>query len=109
MNYRAGCATARLTKRTGNSVRVSREIAHPALGATEIIHAQPTGYATKLAYNTDLQSLPGQEVLISVLTGRPGFRLPLHMHPDGHEFVYVLEGEQTFEIEGVGTKVIRQV
>ena len=28
------------------------------------------------------------------------FRLPLHMHPNGHEITYVVEGEQTFEIEG---------
>jgi hypothetical protein len=26
------------------------------------------------------------------------------MHEDGHEFVFVLEGQQTFEIDGVGTK-----
>ena len=25
----------------------------------------------------------------------------------GHELVYVIEGEQTFEIEGVGTKVVK--
>jgi len=29
------------------------------------------------------------------------------MHPDGHEFTFVVEGEQTFEIEGVGTKVVK--
>jgi quercetin dioxygenase-like cupin family protein len=29
------------------------------------------------------------------------------MHPDGHEFVYVVEGEQTFEVEGMGTKVVK--
>ncbi|HVI66506.1 MAG TPA: cupin domain-containing protein [Bradyrhizobium sp.] len=40
-------------------------------------------------------------------TWQPGFRLPWHMHPDGHEFTFVVEGEQTFEIEGVGTKVVK--
>jgi quercetin dioxygenase-like cupin family protein len=29
------------------------------------------------------------------------------MHEEGHEFVYVIEGEQTFEIDGVGTKVVK--
>jgi hypothetical protein len=40
-------------------------------------------------------------------TWQPGFRLPLHMHPNGHEFTYAIEGEQMFEIEGVGTKVVK--
>jgi quercetin dioxygenase-like cupin family protein len=75
--------------------------------SSEIIHAQPTGYSIKLAYRTDLQNLPGQEVLIYASDWPPGFRLPLHMHPDGHEFVYVVEGEQTFEVEGMGTKVVK--
>jgi quercetin dioxygenase-like cupin family protein len=77
------------------------------LMASEIIRAQPAGYSTKLVYKTDLQNLPGQEVLIYASDWPSGFRLPLHMHPDGHEFVYVVEGEQTFEIEGVGTKVVK--
>ena len=29
------------------------------------------------------------------------------MHPDGHEFTFVIEGEQIFEIDGVGTKVVK--
>jgi quercetin dioxygenase-like cupin family protein len=27
--------------------------------------------------------------------------------PDGHEFVFVIEGEQTFEGEGTGTKILK--
>jgi quercetin dioxygenase-like cupin family protein len=75
--------------------------------SSEVIRAQPAGYATKLAYRTDLQNLAGQEVLIYASDWPPGFRLPWHVHPDGHEFVYVLEGEQTFEVEGIGTKVVK--
>jgi quercetin dioxygenase-like cupin family protein len=29
------------------------------------------------------------------------------MHPEGHEFAYVIEGELTLEIDGVGTKVVK--
>jgi quercetin dioxygenase-like cupin family protein len=29
------------------------------------------------------------------------------MHPNGHEFTFVIEGEQTFEVDGVGTKVVK--
>jgi quercetin dioxygenase-like cupin family protein len=74
---------------------------------TEIIHSQAPLYATKQIFQTDLNNLPGQEVLIFSSTWQPGFKLPLHMHPNGHEFTFVIEGEQTFEIEGVGTKVVK--
>jgi quercetin dioxygenase-like cupin family protein len=75
--------------------------------STEFIHAQTSLYATHQIMKTDLSNLPGQEVLISSSTWQPGFRLPLHMHPNGHEFTFVIEGEQTFEIDGVGTKVVK--
>jgi len=75
--------------------------------AMEVIHAQTPPYATNQILRTDLSNLPGQEVLVFTSTWQPGARLPLHMHPDGHEFTFVIEGEQTFEIEGVGTKVVK--
>jgi len=77
------------------------------LGSSKTIHAQVPAYATTQILKTDLQNLPGQEVLLFTSEWQPGFRLPWHMHPNGHEFTYVIEGEQTFEIEGVGTKIVR--
>jgi quercetin dioxygenase-like cupin family protein len=79
-----------------------------ALGAmaSPLVHAQAPPYATKQILQADLKNLPGQEILVFTSTWQPGFRLPLHVHPDGHEITYVVEGEQTFEIEGVGTKVV---
>ena len=76
-------------------------------GASEIIHAQVTGHASRQVFQTDLKNLPGQEVLLFASTWQPGFALPLHMHPEGHEVTYVVEGEQTFEIEGVGQKIVK--
>lgn len=76
-------------------------------GSSEWLHAQPSAFTTKQVFQADLQNLPGQEVLIFTSDWQPGFRLPLHRHPGGHEFVYVVEGEQTFEIEGSGTKVVK--
>ena len=73
------------------------------VGASELIHAQAPNLASKLVFQTDLNNLPGQELLLFASTWQPGYRLPLHMHPEGHELTYVVEGEQTFEIEGVGT------
>jgi len=75
--------------------------------SNEFLRAQGSQYVTKQVAQTDLNNLPGQEALIFTSTWQPGFRLPLHMHPDGHEFTFVIEGEQTFEIDGVGTKVVK--
>ncbi len=57
-------------------------------------------------FQTDLNNLPGQEVLLFASTWQPGFALPLHRHPEGREITYVVEGEQTFEIEGIGTRIV---
>ena len=76
-------------------------------GSSEIIHAQAPALATKQVFQTDLKNMPGQEVLLFASTWQPGFRLPLHMHPEGHEIAYVVEGEQTFEIDGVGTQIVK--
>src|SRR5262245_19022383 len=72
-----------------------------------MIHAQQSGYSTKQILQDDLNNLPGQEVLFFTSDWPPGFRLPWHMHENGHEFVFVLEGQQTFEVDGVGTKVVK--
>ena len=75
--------------------------------STQVVHAQAPQYQTKQVLQTDLNNLPGQEIIVFASTWQPGFRLPLHMHPNGHEITYVVDGEQTFEIEGVGTKVVK--
>ena len=75
--------------------------------STEFVHAQAPQYETKQVLQTDLNNLPGQEIMVFESTWQPGFRLPLHMHPNGHEITYVISGEQTFEIEGIGTKVVK--
>lgn len=74
---------------------------------TEFVHAQAPQYQTEQVLQTDLSNLPGQEIIVFASTWQPGFRLPLHMHPNGHEITYVVEGEQTFEIEGIGTRVVK--
>jgi quercetin dioxygenase-like cupin family protein len=53
---------------------------------------------------SDLQGLPGQETILEVLTIPPGGATPRHIHPDGHEIVYVLEGTTTAEIDGRQTR-----
>ena len=75
--------------------------------STELVHAQTPQYQTTQLLQADLTNLPGQEILVFESTWQPGFRLPLHTHPNGHEITYVIAGEQTFEIQGVGTKVVK--
>jgi len=75
--------------------------------STKFIHAPAPQYQTKQVLQADLKNLPGQEIIVFASTWQPGFRLPLHMHPNGHEITYVVDGEQTFEIEGIGTKVVK--
>jgi quercetin dioxygenase-like cupin family protein len=75
--------------------------------STEFVHAQPPQYESTQILRTDLNNLPGQELLVFASRWQPGFRLPLHMHPNGHEITYVVDGEQTFWIEGIGTKVVK--
>ena len=52
----------------------------------------------------DLQDIPGRETILEVLTIPPGGATPRHIHPDGHEIVYVLEGSTTAEIDGRETR-----
>jgi len=70
------------------------------LSLPESIRAQVPGYVTKQVFKTDLVNLPGQEVIIYASEWPSGFRLPLHQHEEG-------QGEQTFEIDGVGAKIVK--
>ena len=78
-----------------------------AFSSGHVHAAQQPAYVTTQILKTSLKNLPGQELLIFESIWQPGFRLPLHMHPNGHEVTYVIEGEQTFYIEGVGTRVVK--
>lgn len=77
------------------------------IAGSAAINAQPTGSPTRRILDADLQGIPGQEVLFFTTDWAPGQTLPCHVHPDGHEFAYLIEGELTFKIEGVGEKVIK--
>ena len=57
------------------------------LSLPESIRAQVPGYVTKQVFKTDLVNLPGQEAIIYASEWPSGFRLSLHQHEEGHEFV----------------------
>src|SRR5262245_3533106 len=102
-NPRMAAAAKEVGMRVRKSLVVGVFAAGAAFGAgvSQWVFAQSPAYETREIFRTDLKNLPGQEALIFASTWQPGFRLPLHVHPEGHEFTLVLEGEQTFEIEGV--------
>src|SRR3954451_13858282 len=72
-----------------------------------VIYAQVVSSPTRQILGTDLQGVPGQEILFFTTDWAPGQKLPWHIHPDGHEFAYLIEGELTFEIEGIGKKIVK--
>jgi quercetin dioxygenase-like cupin family protein len=98
-------------RKINNAMGFGLFVAGAALGvfASHTLFAQSPGGlpSTKMILRTDLQNIPGQEVMVFTSDWAPGTRLPLHMHPNGHEFVFVIEGEQTFEIEGLGQKIVK--
>jgi quercetin dioxygenase-like cupin family protein len=56
----------------------------------------------------DLAGEPGKEVNMQVYTFPPGASVPWHIHADAHEFDYELEGTLTLQIEGQGSKPLKQ-
>jgi quercetin dioxygenase-like cupin family protein len=73
----------------------------PGGAATAQAQQKPT---IQSLLRSDLQGIPGQETILEVLTIPPGGATPRHIHPDGHEIVYVLEGATTAEIDGRETR-----
>jgi quercetin dioxygenase-like cupin family protein len=73
------------------------------LGGGGTVQAQQKPTVQQLL-QSDLQGIPGQETVLEVLTIPPGGATPRHIHPDGHEIVYVLEGSTTAEIDGRETR-----
>ena len=75
----------------------------PGPGSTGSAQAQQKPTIQSLL-QADLQDIPGRETILEVLTIPPGGATPRHIHPDGHEIVYVLEGSTTAEIDGRETR-----
>ena len=72
-----------------------------------LAQSRNTGYSTEMLVRTDLQNIPEQEALVFVSTWAPGSRLPMHIHPNAHEFTYVVAGEQTFHFAGGVVKTVK--
>ena len=55
----------------------------------------------------DLNGLPGQETMVQLVEVAPGAPVPWHVHPDGHEIAYVIEGAAVLEVEGQPAQTIK--
>ena len=77
------------------------------VGIAPYLYAQNAALQSRELIRTDLKNIPGQEALIFTSVWQPGFRLPLHIHPEGHEFMYILEGELSFETKGLSTRTLK--
>jgi quercetin dioxygenase-like cupin family protein len=76
-----------------------------ALGHVDVSRVQAQQKpVVQTVFRADLENLPGQEAILEVLTIPPGLATPRHIHPDGHEIVYVLEGSTNAEINGRETR-----
>ncbi len=77
---------------------------------SQVLDAQPTADIQPMAIQrtplskTDLEG--GKEANIYVAEIAPGARAGRHFHP-GHEFVYVLEGAGTLEIDGQPPRLVK--
>lgn len=78
------------------SVRLWGLAAVLVVGAGTAASAQ-NAPAVKQLYQSDLQGVPGQEALMFTVDFAPGQSLPWHVHPGGHELLYVVEGTLTIE------------
>jgi quercetin dioxygenase-like cupin family protein len=54
-----------------------------------------------------LTDAPGTEVRMQLYTVPPGTAVPWHIHPDAHEFDYLLSGGVTLEVAGEPQRAVK--
>ena len=72
--------------------------AQPGPQALAAVTTERPGSTRQLLQRHDL-SLPGREVVQSIVHLEPGASFPMHRHP-GEEVIYVLSGTFVYELEG---------
>jgi quercetin dioxygenase-like cupin family protein len=80
---------------------VAAGLAMPNLGGAQ------SPVSAKNVLQSDLKGGIVEETLIQEVSFAPGAATPWHIHPDGHEVAYLLEGALTVEVEGQGKKMLK--
>jgi quercetin dioxygenase-like cupin family protein len=65
----------------------------------QVLVAQPQPFKRAALLKTELTEVAGKEAVVLTVEGAPGVVIGKHYHP-GEEFVYVMEGSVTIEVEG---------
>jgi quercetin dioxygenase-like cupin family protein len=73
--------------------------------ASAQVQAPPTRHQQPL--RTDLAGMPGQETLVDTFEYAANSGTNWHIHPDGHEISYVLEGIWISEADGREAKTLK--
>jgi len=73
--------------------------------ASAQVKAPPTRHQQPL--RTDLAGMPGQETLVDTFEYAANSGTNWHIHPDGHEISYVLEGIWISEADGREAKTLK--
>ena len=77
-----------------------------AFGLGRDTPAPESPIAVRELYRADLVGEPDKEVDAKEYVFAPGAAVPWHIHPDAHEFDYMLEGSLTLEMEGEEPRVL---
>lgn len=77
------------------------------LTAHTIAGAKQPPVSAKTVLESDLKGGVFEQGLMQVYAFEPGAALPWHIHPDAHEFAYILDGTLTLEVEGEGIRTVK--
>ena len=84
---------------------VATTVVHLTAATSLAQQAPPTKVLQPL--QSDLAGLPDQETLVQVVEFPANGGTPWHIHPDGHEIAYVLEGIWIAEADGKETRTLK--
>lgn len=70
------------------------------LATQSIVGAQQAAPAAKTLMDEPLVGGRYEQLLMQEVSLQPNASVPWHIHPDGHEITYVLDGEVTLKLDG---------
>jgi len=78
-----------------------------ALGTQSMVSAQQQAVSAKTLMDEPLVGGTYEQMLMQEVSLQPNANVAWHIHPDGHEITYVMEGEVTLKRDGVPDHVFK--